>query len=187
MSLDLTTVLGRLLTDSRLRRQFFDNRAATAARLGADPTTTGLLEQLDADTLEQQAAGLIDKRFHEVAQLLPRTMQQLGRRASSLFHDFAESFWPESHRRHLIDAAKFCRHLQQHRLAPVCRTEYNRIEFRLSRRTFALHFVSDYYVDDRRRLAVQFLTRTKNGVPSESVWFLRFPTFPPLPKTLGDS
>ncbi len=174
MAIDLTTALGRLLTDPALRSEFFQNRAATLETLGLDPAAAGVLQQIDETTFERQAQGLIDKRFHEVMKMLPMTLRLLGEDASRTFQEYAGAFWPDGHRRHLIDAVEFCRYLRDQKRGPVCRPEQNTVEFRLSQRRFRIHLVTDYYVHDKRRLAIQVLTRSNDGVPGQNVWYLRF-------------
>lgn len=179
MGLDLTTALGRLLTDAELRSQFFSNRAATVKRLEVDPAVAVVLQRLNEQAFECQARGLIDKRFHEVVNMIPMTIRHLGENARTWFSQYAESFWPGTHRRHLIDAIEFCRYVHGLRPGVCCRSERNRLEFRLARRRFAIHFVSDYYVAGKRRLAIQVLAQTNDGIPTENVFYLRFPALDP--------
>ena len=80
MALDLTTALGRLLTDAGLRSEFFRNRTTTIDRFGVDPVSAGILQQVDESTFERQAQGLIDKRFHEVIKIVPITVRLRGQR-----------------------------------------------------------------------------------------------------------
>jgi hypothetical protein len=176
MAIDLTTALGRLLTDAALRSEFFQNRTATLERFDLDQAAAGVLQQIDESTFERQAQALIYKRFHEVMKMLPMTIRLLGEDAARRFREYAGQFWPDGHRRHLIDAVEFCRYLRDQKRGTVCRSEQNMVEFRLSKRRFEIHLVTDYYVHDKRRLAIQVLTRSKEGIPGQHVWYLRFPS-----------
>ena len=180
MAIDLTTALGRLLTNAALRSDFFRNRTATLERLDLDQAAAGVLEQIDETTFEQQAQGLIDKRFHEVTNMLPMTLRLLGEDASRTFQEYAGAFWPEGHRRHLIDAHEFCSYLCEQDRGSVCRPEQNMVEFRLSPRRFRIHLVTDYYVHEKRRLAIQLLIRSKDGTHRQSIWYVRFPHGPAI-------
>jgi hypothetical protein len=162
MPADLTTVLGRLLADPGLRSEFRRDPAATARSLDADPAE---LSALDPEELEHQAQTLVDKRFYEVAGLLPRTMAALGRDAERFFRDHAAGFWPEGHRRHAEDAAAFGRWLETRRL-PRSRSELNRLRFSLGGGRFSLGFVDDAWVAGRNRRALQLLYRRRGAVRS---------------------
>jgi len=162
MSADLTIVLGRLLSDAALRETLRRDPEAASAILGVGAAT---LRELDPDGLERQALGLIDKRLHEVAKRLPRTVAGLGARSARLFREHAAGPWPEGHDRHLKDAAAFGAFLERRGL-PVCRSELNRIRFACGRMPISIRLARDVWVAGRSRWAVQVLIRRAAGVRS---------------------
>jgi hypothetical protein len=166
MTTDLTTVLGRLLSDPALRATLRRDPEAAARALDADPAT---LAAVDSDGLEQQAETLLEKRFHEVGKLLPRTVAALGPDAERRFREHAAGFWPEGHRRHAEDASAFGRWLQGRRL-PHSRSELNRHRFALGARRFSLGFVNDAWVGGRSRRALQILYRRRGVVRSLALY-----------------
>jgi hypothetical protein len=163
MPADLTTVLGRLLSDPALRAEFRRDPAATARILDAD------LEGLDPDELDQQAAALVDKRFNEAAKILPRTMALLGGDAEALFREHAAGFWPEGHRRHPEDAAAFGRFLEARGL-PRSRSELHRLRFAMGGGRAAFRLVPDAWVGGRPRRALQVLYRRRGAVRSVAIY-----------------
>lgn len=162
MPAELTTVLGRLLADPALRAEFRRDPAATARELDAD------LSGIDPVELECQAATLVDKRFHEVAKLLPRTIALLGADAARVFGAHAGLFWPEGHRRHAEDAVAFGRFLQERRF-PCCRSELHRLLFAMGKGRLSFRFVPDAWVGGRARRALQVLYRRRGAVGSLAV------------------
>jgi len=163
MPSDVTTALGRLLTEPALRGQWRRDPAAVARALEAD------VASLDPDELEHQAETLLEKRFHEAAKLLPRTMAALGGRAERLFRDHAARYWPEGHRRHADDAIAFGRGLLERRL-PHSRSELNRLRFAMGDDRFSLGFVDDAWVGGRARRALQILYRRRGAVRSLALY-----------------
>lgn len=163
MPADLTVVLGRLLSDPVLRAEFRRDPEATARALDVD------LAGIDPEELEHQARTLVDKRFHEVAALLPRTMDALGPDAARLFREHADGFWPKGHRRHAEDAVAFGRWLEARRL-PRSRSEANRLRFALSGGRWSLGFVNDAWVGGRARSALQLLFRRRGAVRSVAIY-----------------
>lgn len=166
MPADAATVLGRLLADPALRASLRRDPASVARTLDADP---GMLADLDLDGLEQQAQGLVDKRFHEVAKLLPLTIAGLGASAAAVFAEHAAAFWPEGHRRHAHDADAFGRFLEARRL-PACRSELNRLRFGMSGSRLGLRWVADAQVRGGARPAVQVLYRRRGAVRSVALY-----------------
>jgi hypothetical protein len=163
MPAELTTVLGRLLSDPALRAEFRRDPEATARTLDVD------LAGIDPEELEHQARTLVDKRFHEVAALLPRTMEALGPDGARLFREHAEGFWPGGHRRHAEDADAFGRRLEARRL-PRSRWELNRLRFALGGGRWSLGFVSDAWIGGRPRSALQLLFRRRGVVRSVAIY-----------------
>ena len=163
MPADLTTVLGRLLSDPALRAEFRRDPEATARLLDAD------LSGLDPAELEHQAETLVVKRFSEVSKILPCTIALLGGDAERVFRAHAALFWPEGHRRHAEDAAAFGRFLEEREL-PFRRSELNRLRFAIGRGRVAFRFVPDAWVGGRARRALQVLYRRRGAVRSVAIY-----------------
>lgn len=166
MSADLTIALGRLLSDGALRETLRRDPEAASRLLGVD---IELLRELDPVGLEQQARGLIDKRFHEVAKRLPRTVDGLGARSTGVFVEYAGGAWPEGHDRHLHDAAAFGAFLEQRGL-PVCRSELNRVRFACGKMPISIRLAPDVWAAGRSRWAIQVLIRWNAGVRSLALY-----------------
>jgi hypothetical protein len=162
MSADLTIALGKLLSDAALRERLRRDPEAASTLLDINVAT---LRELDLEGLEAQAQGLIDKRFHEVAKRLPRTLAGLGARTAGTFREYATGVWPEGHDRHLQDAAAFGDFLKRRGL-PVCRSELNRVRFTCGRMPISIRLAPDVWVAGRSRWAVQVLIRRAAGVRS---------------------
>lgn len=179
MATDFTTVMGRILSDPSFREQFFADRDQVLAELCVDDGTAHALRAIQESAVRKQANGLIGKRYREALKLLPQTMQQLGNRGRELFDEYATSFWPSTHRRHLIDAARFCRFLQQSSDSRyVSRAELNTLDFELGSQRVALCFLRDHIVGQKRHFAVQLQFRLRDGgEPHTFLWYLRFPAF----------
>lgn len=107
-------VLARLLSSSELRRVLARDVAAVTVELGLLPTAEQQLRNLDLAALEVQAQGLIAKRRHTVARLVPATWRLLGCEARGLFDAFAETCWPSGHQHHQSDALRFMQWLRAH-------------------------------------------------------------------------
>jgi len=166
MPSDLTTVLGRLLAEPELRAEWRRDPESTARTLDADPA---VLASLDPVELEHQAETLVEKRFHEVTRLLPRTIAMLGVDAAAIFRDHAARFWPEGHRRHADDALTFGRRLEEHR-RPHSPSELHRLRFARGERRFSAAFVKDAWVGGRTRCALQVLYRRGGAVRSFALY-----------------
>lgn len=176
-----TTALAKLLSDPRWLEAYKSDRQDAARQLHLAESDLTAFLSLDEDSLTQQAASLINKRFYEVSQIARFTVRILGQRARALFKEFAPSSWPEGHRRHLVDAAEFCRHLKRTK-QEYCRPELNYLEFLLSKRRFSVRHVRDFYVHNQPRFAIQVLYR-KKGEPRQFVWFSRYGMGRELPES----
>ena len=155
---DLTRPLARLLSDSRLRHEFFRDPAGVADRLALPAASIASLQTIDMGLLERQARSLVGKRRFAVTGIIPRTWQHLGNAAGDLFNEYAlEATWPTGHRRHLSDAAAFCSFLGD-RADPI---ESARIRFTSGGRWFVLA-----RVNGRGRRGLLVLLRWRNAVRS---------------------
>ena len=100
---------GKVENDKRLRASFRTDPVAIARELKIRPPEIALFVAMNPDQLDAQADILVQKRFHEVGKWLPLTFNALGEQAGIEFIAYSATFWPESHRRHLLDAARFAR------------------------------------------------------------------------------
>lgn len=170
-STDFVAAFARLLSDAECRRQFREDRHAVAQRLGIAECDSGPFLSLNADDLDRQAAGLIEKRQREVARRLPATWHRLGNTAAELFHTYANESWPRGHRRHLDDALSFCRWLTARGNPDVCRAEWNQLRFRVSKMPLSVRFVRRERPAGGRCRALQFLYRWRGRA---RCWYLYF-------------
>ncbi len=170
--------LARLLSSRELRDSFRRAPREVCAELGIGEAAQSLLLSIENGSLETQAELLLRKRFHEVRQLIPRTVAALGVRARRAFFDYAESHWPSGHQRHVVDALNFCRGLKSRGMRCVSRAEFNRLLFITSSRRFRIHAVSDLIVEGRSRIAVQVLMRGRSGRVRERFYYTAAPLTP---------
>lgn len=165
-------LLSRLLSDSHLRQQFYEDRERVAVELADDDADATFLLTIDPVQLEAQAETLISKRQHEVAQLLPLTWKQLGHDAADLFRAYAaESAWPEGHTRHLLDAVEFGLWLSRRSQHKPVGLEWNRTRFAASDGDLAAHFVHERPM----RFGLQILFRQRSGQIRQLVLRLSLP------------
>src|SRR4051812_3819008 len=97
---NFTDALALLLSDSRLRSNFAQNSLHMARLLQIQEEDMPLFLNLPLDKLEEQAAGIIKKRFSEIKKLIPETISRIKKPQDS-FQQFADTFWPSTHLRHL--------------------------------------------------------------------------------------
>ena len=169
MPADLTTVLGRLLSERGLRDGLRRDPEGLARELDVEPSW---LEGLNFDDLHAQAEALLNKRFEEVSRILPQTLSLLGATAVEVFRAHAEGFWPAGHRRHVEDALAFGRFLEARGL-PCSASELHRLRFSSGRERLSLRWVSDALAGGRRRRALQVLYR-RWGVVHSLAFYLGF-------------
>ncbi|MEM7476670.1 MAG: hypothetical protein AAF483_16910 [Planctomycetota bacterium] len=123
---DITSVMGRLLSDQVLREEFANSPHEVAQRLGLEGANLEYIAALDPVELEQQAETLVLKRFQEVRALAPNSLHALGGEALTLFRYYAQQEWPSGHRRHLIDTIGFLEFVNQNSFE-IDATELRRI------------------------------------------------------------
>jgi hypothetical protein len=168
---DFTHALARLLSDQRLRQSFKNDAAAMVAKLGLDGADRAAILALDATDLDRQALALVSKRRAEALRLIPSTLRCLGSsRAAELFEGFAETFWPQSHRRHLEDAVAFGAYLERMG-EPFDAAELNRLAFRLHQKRVSIRWIDEQLVGGKHRRAVQVLVRPRKR---DHDWLLYF-------------
>ena len=134
--------LARLLTETKLREQFFAAPEAIEPLLKLNPDETRLLLQITAARAGEMARSLQSKRRNEVAKLLPRTCVLLSGEFAPLFRQFAAGFTPDGVAKHREDAQAFAAFLLQSpalRGAPAWRRDllrYEAVWLRLEGRRF---------------------------------------------------
>lgn len=163
-TIDWLTLESRLLADRELRSRFILDRQAVAKEQRLSPADLGLAEQIDTNQLEQQAKALIDKRYYEVAELIPLTIQGIGQHSRDLFDVYAQSNWPTGHQRHLTDALQFHTHLRSHRAPGLCRAEANRLRFILDERRCMCRLALDIPIHYHTYPGLELLWRRKGNL-----------------------
>lgn len=138
---DLVTAVGRLLTDRRLLEAFAADPDRVASRLGLTGSARCLLSSLNPTELRCQADALIAKRLHEVARILPATLQRLGPDGERLFREYAANYWPQGHSRHFEDSVRFADYVARISPRAVDRAEVMIARFRNRGARFAVHWL----------------------------------------------
>jgi hypothetical protein len=153
---DLITALGQLLADRHLRAAFERDPDTVALRLRVKAQDRALFNRLDPHELEVQARTLLRKRLHEVRQLLPMTARHLASTFNAAFLEYAETRWPQGHRRGLV----------------VCRSEANRARFEAARARLRIGLVPNPPVRGGPSTALQVLYRGRRRRTAEIMLFL---------------
>jgi len=149
----------RLLASREMRSLLRHDRVELARRLRLCASETDAIECLNPDDLDRQARGLVDKRWREVGKLMPRTVRRLGSEGKNVFEIYAETYWPEGHRRHLLDASAFLVYLQRNGSPSPDAEECARIHFAAGSGRLAIRFYKRLGGGYRSVLGVQFLWR----------------------------
>ena len=126
--------LARLFTDENLRRNFLSDPDRTGLENGLTENESADLRLVLPEQLDFFADSLFWKRLREAEKFLPLTRKLLKERFSELFREFARNYNPASVKKHLEDAAEFCRYLQNAEIEPVyikdaARFELGKLEF----------------------------------------------------------
>ena len=66
---DLTTAIGRLLSDASLRDEFRNDPVSVAEKIDLQPDHVAMFVGLDINQIESQATTLLSKRWNEVCLL----------------------------------------------------------------------------------------------------------------------
>lgn len=103
--------IAQLLSSFELRERFSNSPEEVAAQLALAPEDRKAFIELDPAQLERQANILLNKRWHEVRRLVPKTIESLDERAVDVFRFYATNDWPIGHRRHPVDALCFLKFL----------------------------------------------------------------------------
>ena len=161
-NINLTTALTRLLSDTQLRSAYGIDRYRVAREMSIAQCDLEAFVALNLRDLEQQAQCLIDKRYYEVARLLPQTVKRLGSDAQVLFVKHA-SFWPVGHRRHFIDAIEYCGYVHRSHPEKIVQAELIWLRFQLSNRWLGIYRIVDIDPDGKKTMSVHLFVRLRNG------------------------
>lgn len=108
--------LARIYTDENLRRAFL----RAPEQIGREHDLTGAeiaeIIEIFPSEIKTFAETLFYKRLRETEKLLPLTRQNLGAEFEKVFRQFANTFNPQTIKKHLEDAFRFADYLQN------CRT-----------------------------------------------------------------
>jgi hypothetical protein len=149
----------RLLASRDMRSLLRNDRVELARRLHLSATEADAIACLNPDDLDRQARGLVDKRWQEVGKLMPRTVRRLGSEGKSVFEIYADTYWPEGHRRHLLDASAFLVYMRRSRSPSPDAEECARIRFSAGPGRLAVRFHKRIARGSRSGPGVQFLWR----------------------------
>jgi hypothetical protein len=163
ISIDLLTVLARLLSDPALREAFVRDRDKLATDLRVRSGDRAAFLQLLPDDLEFQARVLLRKRFDLALSWIPATVSLLGNNAWPLFEHFARTQTGSGIRSALQDAHRFACWLRR-RGQPTCDAEFGRLQFTLSNKRCALRFSRLRARRPVFSLGLQLLLRIHRGV-----------------------
>ena len=125
--IDLTTAIAKLLSSASLRAEYSESPILVAQKIGLHSNHFPMFAALDTQQIEQQSKTLLDKRWHEVQKLIPRTVAELADEATELFMYYANQEWPEGHRRHQLDAFHFLKFLSANQILKPCGMEVQRL------------------------------------------------------------
>lgn len=162
------------MTDSALRLAFKANPTACAELIGIRPGDMASFTRISPISLEAHAGALIRKREFEVGRIIPLTKTGMGDRFGDRFREYAGSFWPNGHRRHVLDAFRFCEYSNANGEAGLNRTEFLTLLAQFGNRRFSLHFVPDFCYEGRKRKALLFLFRSRDGRVTRKSLFWAF-------------
>ena len=132
-SITMVEALGRLLSSHALRTQFAESAESVAELLNVCATERPAFVLLDLEQVMAQARILIDKRWHEIRKLAPKTVSGLGPDGKEMFDFFADHYWPEGHLRHVQDAHQFFQFLIANKAGTCDALEFRRLVNRLAK------------------------------------------------------
>lgn len=157
---DFTSALAQVLTKPGLLETFLADPETAADLINMIPGDRALFVSMPCEQIRRQAQLLVTKRMRAVFEQMPLTIKSLGPAAAERFHSFASHSWPQGHRRHSIDALRFCLYLRQHKL-PCNQSEYNRIHFHCTGKRVRVCLARDAVVNGNMRYALQVLFRLR--------------------------
>ena len=161
--IDFITAFARLLCDGKLREEFATNPQAVAEKVQLHPADLPAWLQLIPADVEFQADVLLHKRLDLVKFFAPETCRRLGEKLWPEFRGFARLNWPAEGGEKFLDAFQFCRHLRQQNSRAVAASEWNRLDFALSKRWAACHWVPMPVKKMKMRRGFQLFIRSRGG------------------------
>jgi hypothetical protein len=172
MEIDFITALGRLLRDGNLRDAFAADPQAVAAKVCLRQSDLPAWLQLVSAEVEAQATVLLRKRLDLVKFFAPETCCRAGKNLWPSFQQYARVNWPPAEGPRLLDTFEYCRHLRTRGFGTVIDSEWNRLDFALSRRRVALHWVPLPARDDQTRRGIQLFWRGRGRKWREFFFYL---------------
>jgi hypothetical protein len=121
-------ILAKLYTEPEFRQKFLDEPIKIGTQNGLNEAEIKEISESMAEELKFFSDSLFWKRFREVEKLLPKTKETLGKDFEPLFREFSANYFPESIKKHLEDAIKFCEFLESETLKPEIAKDIARFE-----------------------------------------------------------
>lgn len=130
---DQQNLLAKLYTDAEFRRAFLSEPEKIGAENDLTEKEISEIAAIMPEELNFFADSLYWKRLRAVEKLLPLTRQVLDEDFARIFLDFSQTYNPQTIKKHLEDAHKFCRFLQSRNISDVAKTaakfERSKLEF----------------------------------------------------------
>lgn len=111
--LEQQNFLAKVFTDEHLREKFLSEPENVGRENNLSETEIEQIRQLLPEQIKFFADSLFYKRLHEVEKFLPLTRKVVGKKFEFHFREFANEFLPNTIKKHLEDAGKFCEYLQK--------------------------------------------------------------------------
>lgn len=100
-------ILAQLYTNTPLRERFFANPNVVGLELGLNLKEIQNLAQVSSQDVHIFANSLKWKRLGEIRELLPQSVQVLGKDFNTLFWQYSETYLPQGIKKHRYDAIAF--------------------------------------------------------------------------------
>ncbi len=105
--------LAKLYTNAELRRDFLSEPNIIGAENNLNEQEIAEIAEIMPEDLNFFADSLFWKRLREVEKFLPITQRVLGEDFTTLFREFAQSYNPQTVKKHLEDSFEFSKYLQK--------------------------------------------------------------------------
>ncbi|MGQ0543218.1 MAG: hypothetical protein ACT4O9_15445 [Blastocatellia bacterium] len=105
-------LLARLYTDSDYRNVFFSQPESFAVDSGLNEAEIAEISTIFPEELRFFSESLIWKRCREAEKMLPLLQRVLGSEFRTVFSDYADTYNPQTIRKHLEDSIEFCNFVQ---------------------------------------------------------------------------
>ena len=123
----LAEAIAQLLSSCELREQFEHSPENVADQLCIAAEERRAFVGLSVEQLNRQSETLLNKRWHEVCRLAPKTIAMLNEQAEEVFRYYATNDWPIGHRRHPVDAFRFLHFLMANKLGQPDQAELKKL------------------------------------------------------------